>query len=104
VIGIHLRVPTNPITSLERPGKDGTKVEPTDVRIDPLGWNTASHPKCVLPLAGTIVPSVLPSNRTGSIPGPGQYANVQTAVAPRVLNPSSSRFKPRGVANKQKED
>ena len=70
------------------------KVEPTDVRLVPLGWNTASHPKCVLPLAGTIVPSVFPSNKTGSIPGPGQYAKVQTAVAPRVLNPSSRRFKP----------
>ena len=40
------------------------------------------------------MPSVFPSNRTGSIPGPGLYAKVQTAVAPRVLNPSSRRFKP----------
>ena len=34
----------------------------------PTGSKTASQPKTLGPLAGTIVPSVLPSNKTGSVP------------------------------------
>ena len=34
----------------------------------PRGSKTASQPKTLGPLAGTIVPSVLPSNKIGSVP------------------------------------
>ena len=39
-------------------------------------------------------PSVFPSNRTGSKPGPSQYANVQMAVAPLSSKPVNRRLSP----------
>lgn len=40
------------------------------------------------------MPSVRPSKRSGSVPGPVEYANVHNAVAFRVLKPSSKVFNP----------
>jgi hypothetical protein len=62
------------------------------------GSNTASQPKCVGPLGGTICPHVLPSKRIGSCSEPsmggGEYAKVQRAYARRVGKPSNRVFKP----------
>lgn len=57
---------------------------------------TASHPKCAVPRAGTIRPSVRPSNRTGSVVGPALYAKVHNAQASLVSNPASILFRPSG--------
>lgn len=43
-------------------------VKLTYVNPVPRGSKTASQPKTLGPLAGTIVPSVLPSNKIGSVP------------------------------------
>ena len=45
------------------------KLENAYVNPVPRGSKTASQPNTLGPLAGTIVPSVLPSNKTGSDPG-----------------------------------
>lgn len=77
----------------------------------PSGSKTGSHPKTGSPLAGTIVPSVRPSNRMGSepggivsemsecciigsLPGPAEYANVQRAHAAFVEKPISKLLSP----------
>lgn len=44
------------------------KLENAYVNPVPRGSKTASQPNTLGPLAGTIVPSVLPSNKTGSDP------------------------------------
>lgn len=46
------------------------------------------------PRAGTIVPSVRPSNKIGSEPGPALYANVHSAYASFVGKPTRRLFKP----------
>ena len=46
------------------------------------------------PHAGTMLPSVRPSNRIGSVLGPALYANVQSAHAACVGKPSSMRLRP----------
>jgi hypothetical protein len=56
--------------------------------------NTGSHPNLGGPRAGTILPSVRPSKRIGSVPGPALYAKVQSAHAARVGKPSSMRLRP----------
>lgn len=66
----------------------------THVLSKPLGWNTGSQPNVVGPRAGTIVPSVLPSNRIGSEPGPALYANVHSAKASFVGKPTRRLFNP----------
>lgn len=60
----------------------------------PLISIMGSHPKLLGPLAGTIVPSVRPSNKIGSAPASEQYANVQMAVALRSSNPSRRVLRP----------
>src|SRR6266702_1248489 len=57
---------------------------------------TGPHPNLSLrvPRGGTILPSVRPSNRTGSVPGPALYAKVQSAHAARVGKLSSMRLMP----------
>lgn len=55
---------------------------------------TGSHPNLGGPRAGTIFPSVRPSNKTGSVPGPVLYAKVQRAHAARVGKLSSIRLRP----------
>jgi hypothetical protein len=64
--------------------------------VNPLSSasNTGSHPKLGGPRAGTILPSVRPSKRIGSVPGPALYAKVQSAHAARVGKPSSMRLRP----------
>ena len=52
-----------PRTYDKRKKKKNANVNPV-----PRGSKTASQPKTLGPLAGTIVPSVLPSNKTGSDP------------------------------------
>jgi hypothetical protein len=63
----HLCVPNGWGTSLftlnEDDGRKGTDVSPV-----PSGSNTASQPKTLGPLAGTIDPSVRPSKIIGSEP------------------------------------
>ena len=66
----------------------------TYVRPVSSASKTGSHPKLGGPRAGTILPSVRPSKRTGSVPGPALYANVQSAHAARVGKPSSIRLRP----------
>ena len=56
--------------------------------------NIGSQPKCLEPRAGTILPSVLPSKRIGSAPGPELYAKVHNAVASLVENPWSMVLRP----------
>jgi hypothetical protein len=50
----------------------------------------ANSPNTVDPLLGTNLPSVRPWNKTGSCPGPSQYAKVHTACADLSSKPSSS--------------
>lgn len=61
---------------------------------DISGQKRADAPKLVGPEAGTIVPSVKPSNKTGSDPGPPEYAKIQRAVALLFSKPSSILFRP----------
>jgi hypothetical protein len=60
----------------------------------PAGSKAASHPNCGDPLAGTMFPSVLPSNNIGSDPGPALYANVHSAQASLVENPTRRLLRP----------
>lgn len=48
-------------------------------------------PKSKGPFASTILPCVLPWNKIGSLPGPSQYANVQTACADLFSKPARRR-------------
>lgn len=89
--------------------------EKTHVKPVFRGSKIASHPKTFDPRAGTITPSVRPSKIIGSvpgntglknqclwrvarritaIPGPAEYAKVQTASASFVGNPTRSAFNP----------
>lgn len=59
----------------------------------PVTSKIGSQPKFAGPRAGTIFPSVAPSNIMGSLPG-SQYANVHKAVASVFEKPRSIAFKP----------
>ena len=52
------------------------------------------HPNLPGPLAGTIFPSVRPTNKIGSVPGPALYAKVHSAYAAFVGKPARRVFKP----------
>lgn len=70
--------------------------EPTNVFPVSSASKQQSHPKFRGPRGRTTRPSVLPSKRIGSVPGPALYANVQSAYASLVGNPSNNVLKPMG--------
>lgn len=75
----------------------GTKHRPDEnTHVFPVSFasNIGFHPKFGGPLFGTILPSARPSNRSGSVPGPAEYANVHNAVAFLVGKPSKRVFSP----------
>jgi hypothetical protein len=76
------------------PSAQCRKMKRTYVKPVSSASKTGSHPNLGGPRAGTILPSVRPSKRIGSVLGPALYAKVQSAHAARVGKPLSMRLRP----------